>query len=62
MTLTRRQFAAAMLAAAPAIVSTSSVSAQEHEATSHRDKQPEPIPHDMSSMPDGWVKNDQMQF
>ncbi len=60
MTLTRRQFAAAMLAAAPAIVSTSSVSAQKHEATSHRDKQPEPIPHDMSSMPDGWVKNDQI--
>ena len=60
MALTRRQFGAATLAAVSAIVSTSSVSAKESLSTSPSGKQPEPIPHDMSSMPDGWIKNEQI--
>ncbi len=60
MALTRRQFAAGTVAAASSLISASSGMAQEQSPDAVSGGEPPALPHDMSSMPDGWVKNEQI--
>jgi len=60
MTITRRQFGIAGAGIAAAALSLAKASAHEENGAPDKAAAPETPPHDMSAMPEGWVRNDQI--